>query len=454
MTSNTMTQKTPSLKIERVFDATPERLWEFWTDPKKYAKWFNPAPLDLVIHEFDVRVDGKIRFDMPQPNGDKNPQEGVFHTLDRPNEIVSGSPDKSFLVRVQFLPVTSKMTRMIVTMTGVPQEYHAGATTGWNAGFDKLVTQLARTQRNRAHGHVTPDRYVKVDRWFKASPEKVFKAWSDLELLPKFFWPVGTGKVDKLEFRKGGQLIMSHTTQPWTAIWTFVEIVPNRKIVTRDIWPDGSGIEATGTLEFIPENGGTRLKVTHGPFPKSGPYQPEGASAGFSMVAERLAEEVEIPGAGEGFVLERFFDASPKKVWDMWTTKEGLAKWWAPSAKAMGYEFKVLKLDVRVGGGYDIQMSNKQHGALHNHGTYTVVVPHTRLAQRWDFDIFLGPGEKPYPIAIGIDFEEVPTMDPNGPKGTKMTFTQGPMAKADFTEGSRQGVIRNFAHLGTALDGN
>ncbi len=294
------------------------------------------------------------------------------------------------------------------------------------------------------------DRTVHVERWFKASPEKVFKAWSDPALLPKFFWPVGEGKVDRLEFKVGGQLRISHRTQPWTAIWTYVEIVPNKKIVTRDIWPDGSGLEATGTLEFIPENGGTRLKVTHGPFPKQGPYQPEGAAAGFAMVADRLAEEIERPGPGEGFRLVRYFNAPTSKVYQMWTTKEGLAKWWGPGAQAMGYAFKVNTLDVKVGGKYDITMSNREHGELHNHGTYLEVVANQRLVQEWMFDIFLGPGEKPYPISVTIELEECPTMQP-GVMGTKMTFTQGPMASVEFTEGSRDGVISNLGHMAKVL---
>lgn len=303
-----------------------------------------------------------------------------------------------------------------------------------------------------AKGHVTADRYVVLERWFKASPERVFKAWSDPQLLSKFFWPVGTGKVDKLDFRPGGQLRMSHTTQPWTAIWTFVEIVPNKKIVTRDIWPDGSGIEATGTLELIAKDGGCLMKLRHGPFPTKGPYMPEGAAAGSAMVADRLAEELEQPGQGEGFRLVRYFAVPPSKVYPMWTTKEGLAKWWALAAKDMGYAFKVNKLDVKTGGEYDIVMSNKEHGDLHNHGKYTEIVPNQRIVQEWHFDIFLAPGEKPYPISITIEFEETPTMEP-GKMGTKMTFTQGPMAKPEFTEGSRQGVIGNFAKLGKALEG-
>jgi hypothetical protein len=41
-------------------------------------------------------------------------------------------------------------------------------------------------------------------------------------------------------------------------------------------------------------------------------------------------------------------------------------------------------------------------------------------------------------------------MEP-GKMGTKMTFTQGPMAKAEYTEGSRQGVISNLAKMSQAL---
>ncbi|MFO1536012.1 MAG: SRPBCC domain-containing protein [Thermoplasmatota archaeon] len=449
-TATKTTPAAPTLTIERVFNATPERLWSYWTDPTKYAKWLNPAPLDLVVHEWDVRVGGKVRFDMPQPNGDRNPQEGVFHVLTPYTEIVSGDPDQAFLITVRFAPIGKPedgKTRMTVQVKGVPPEHHAMATQGWNAGLDKLE-RLAT--RHRAHAHVK-ERTVHLERWFKAPPERVFKAWSDPKMLEKFFWPVGQGKVESISFKPGGQLRMGHATQPdWKAIWTFAEIVPNRKIVIRDIWPDGSGLEATGTMEFLPENGGTRMKVTHGPYPTTGPYQPEAAAGGFSMVAERLAEEVEVPGEGEGFELVRYLNASPEKVWKMWSTKEGLEKWWLPSARQMGFQFRIAKLDVRVGGGYDIVMSNKEHGELHNHGVYTEVVPNRRFSQRWDFDIYLGPSETPYVIPITVELEEVPTMEP-GKMGTKMTFTQGPMAKPGHTEGSRQGVIQNFGHLEKAL---
>jgi uncharacterized protein YndB with AHSA1/START domain len=256
--------------------------------------------------------------------------------------------------------------------------------------------------------------------------------------------------VKELSLKPSGRLVMGHSEQPWTATWTFKELVPGKRIVIEDLWDDGSGNKATGTMEFTAENGGTRMRVRHGPFPTTGPYQPEAGLSGFAMVSDRLAEQVEVPGQDEGFRLVRNFLAPPEKVYEMWTTKKGLEQWWALAAKDMGYQFAVVKLDVRVGGQYDITMSNKEHGELHNHGTYLEVVPGRRLAQRWDFDIFLGPGEKPYPIDIVIEFEKTEPWGP-GSVGTRMTFTQGPMAKPEFTEGSRQGVIANFAKLEKAL---
>jgi uncharacterized protein YndB with AHSA1/START domain len=143
----------PKLRLERAFEATPNELWAAWTDPVQYAEWFNPAPgMGLVIHEFDVRPGGRVRFDMPQPDGNKNPQEGVFISLDPPRELVTGSPDKSFLVKVNFYPEGAR-TRMVVEVTGVPPQYHAMATVGWNAGFDKLVALLSKRRTGtRAEG--------------------------------------------------------------------------------------------------------------------------------------------------------------------------------------------------------------------------------------------------------------------------------------------------------------
>lgn len=292
MKSKPNPESKPVLKLERVFNATPEKLWTYWTDPIKYAKWLNPAPgHDLVVHEWDLREGGRVRFDMPQPDGNRNPQEGVFHRLDPPRELVSGNADKSFLLTVRFLPVGKDKTRMTIEVVGVPPDWHAAATEGWGRSLDKLERNLAQ--------------------------------------------------------------------------------------------------------------------------------------------------------APEGFTIRRTFKASPKKVWRMWSTPEGIRRWWVVSAKEMGYEMKVLKMDVRVGGKFAFELVGNGH-RLVNGGTYRVVDPPRELAWTWHFDIFLQPHEKPYDVPIEVRLEAVP-------EGTQMTFTQGPLASPEHTEGSRQGVMKNLEHLAKAL---
>ncbi|HET6398354.1 MAG TPA: SRPBCC domain-containing protein [Candidatus Thermoplasmatota archaeon] len=440
----------PQLVLERTFHATPERLWRYWTDPKLYAKWIYPGKTDVAMHEFEARVGGSVRFDMLLDTGEDMPNDGVFHVLDKPRRLEAGSPDRSFLLVATFEPVGSDRTLLRVTVTGLPPEYQEMARQGWNACFDKLERQVDAPGFSGSARGTAKGQHVEVTRWFKAPPEKVYGAWLDPQMLPRFFWPVGTGKVEKLDARPGGVLQMGHAEHPdWKATWRIQALEPGRSITIVDVWPDGSGHEATGTMEFTPENGGTRMKVRFGPFPATGPFRPEDAASGSAMVADRLAEEVETPAEGEGFRLVRHFQASPQRVFDMWTTPELLAKWWGESAKDMGFTFRVARLEPREGGAYDIVMANEQYGELHNHGVYTEFVPGKRLAYRWDFDIFLAPGEKPYPIMVRIDLEEVPTM--TGATGTRMTFTQGPMAKAEHTEGSRQGVRANLAKLERAL---
>jgi len=55
------------------------------------------------------------------------------------------------------------------------------------------------------------------------------------------------------------------------------------------------------------------------------------------------------------FTIERMLKASPEKVWMMWTTREGLERWWGPE----GFNVEVLHIDVRVGGHFELIMKTE-----------------------------------------------------------------------------------------------
>ncbi len=54
------------IEITRVLDASPERVYQAFTDPGQFAEWYGPAgfPVDRDSVELDPRVGGRQRFTM------------------------------------------------------------------------------------------------------------------------------------------------------------------------------------------------------------------------------------------------------------------------------------------------------------------------------------------------------------------------------------------------------
>jgi uncharacterized protein YndB with AHSA1/START domain len=259
MTKQTKSSE-PSLRIERTFNASPQRLWAYWTDPTKYARWFNPAPgRDLVIHEYDVRAGGRVRFDMPGPDGSKNPQEGVFHTVRPYEELVTGAPDKSFLIMVRFAPVGDR-TRMTVEVVGVPQAYWEGATRGWNAGLDKLGARLVEDA-----GDGTNE--VAISRVFKAPRARVFDAFVDETKLARWWGPHGfTITTEEFDARPGGRwrfTMHGPNGQDYPNLMVYDEVDVPTRIVARHGGgiPGRAGTGFRHVIDFEDDSDGTRVTM-------------------------------------------------------------------------------------------------------------------------------------------------------------------------------------------------
>ncbi|WP_404426336.1 SRPBCC family protein [Thalassospira australica] len=74
--------------------------------------------------------------------------------------------------------------------------------------------------------------------------------------------------------------------------------------------------------------------------------------------------------------VERFIKASPATVWKAWSTPEHLEKWWIPAPM----ECRVIKLDLRAGGGFETQMrQGDEDFQPHVEGCFLEAVPESRL---------------------------------------------------------------------------
>jgi uncharacterized protein YndB with AHSA1/START domain len=114
------------------------------------------------------------------------------------------------------------------------------------------------------------------------------------------------------------------------------------------------------------------------------------------------------------FTIVRTLKGPPEKVWRMWTTKEGLEKWWGPQ----GFESVVSHIDVRVGGRFEIVMTAMVPEIIAHltsagipvsskaKGDYTEVVPNERLVYTNAIDFV--PGVAPYMSTTVVELSADP----------------------------------------------
>lgn len=112
---------------------------------------------------------------------------------------------------------------------------------------------------------------LRVTRRFRASRQRVFRAWTQPELLMKWFVEDdGEMRVLELDLREGGRYRLEGTVQdrPWRILGTYLEVRPPEKLVYTWTWendpllgePEGDTLV---TVEFQEKGAETELVLTH-----------------------------------------------------------------------------------------------------------------------------------------------------------------------------------------------
>ena len=140
------------------FDATPERVWQLWEDPRVFEKWWGPPeyPATVVDHEF--RTGGKVRYYKTGPEGEKYHGFSEFTAIDPPwsrefgdafldddgNEV-EGMPTMTSRVDISDI---GGATRMVITTTfpsleAMEQLIEMGAEEGMKGSLSQVDDLLA-----------------------------------------------------------------------------------------------------------------------------------------------------------------------------------------------------------------------------------------------------------------------------------------------------------------------
>lgn len=80
--------KALTMTVDTEFDATPERVWALWADPRQLERWWGPPEDPATVTAHDLRAGGRVEYYMTGPEGDQPAGYWDLVEVDRPNRIV------------------------------------------------------------------------------------------------------------------------------------------------------------------------------------------------------------------------------------------------------------------------------------------------------------------------------------------------------------------------------
>lgn len=291
------------------------------------------------------------------------------------------------------------------------------------------------------------DRTITLTRSLAAPVDRVWSAWTDPAVLPRWFGPEGITCVTKaIDIREGGE--WRFTMEGWGNSFPnrhrYTAIRPMTRIAF--LMDDGSDEADPIRVEvsLAPEGTGTRLTQVM-TFPSD-----EAVRAAREMGAEKygyqtmakLAAIVEAPAAADDrtLVLTRHIAAPVARVWQAWTDPAILPRWFGPE----GWTCNTHHIDLREGGEWRFTMAG--HGmSFENRHRHTKWVPGERIE-------FLMDGVKGEEDAKQV----VVTMVPEG-TGTRITqvmsFADAADLAAAHAVGAQERGMETLAKLAAMVEG-
>jgi uncharacterized protein YndB with AHSA1/START domain len=139
---------THDLRVQRVYDAAPEVVFDAFTDPRAQREMYADEPDWIVRSECDLRVGGRWTIEFGPPDVRPSCETCVFEVVERPRRLVFRStmalPDGSSVdtrTQVTFTETANGQTRLTIVQGGFPAaDLRDEFTEGWGA----ILAGLAR----------------------------------------------------------------------------------------------------------------------------------------------------------------------------------------------------------------------------------------------------------------------------------------------------------------------
>jgi uncharacterized protein YndB with AHSA1/START domain len=105
-----------TITIHTEFDATVERVWQIWADPRQLEKWWGPPTWPATVNEHSLEPGGGIKYFMTGPDGTKAPGWFKIISTDAPRHLTfeegfadeNGDPDSRMPSMVMSVAISER----------------------------------------------------------------------------------------------------------------------------------------------------------------------------------------------------------------------------------------------------------------------------------------------------------------------------------------------------------
>ena len=114
-----------TMTLDAEFDASAERIWQLWADPRQLERWWGPPTYPATVDSHDLRPGGRMEYHMTGPEGDQPRGYWEIDEADPPRSLVfrdgfandDGTPNTDLpmnTARVQIEDIAGGRTRMSI----------------------------------------------------------------------------------------------------------------------------------------------------------------------------------------------------------------------------------------------------------------------------------------------------------------------------------------------------
>jgi uncharacterized protein YndB with AHSA1/START domain len=120
-----------TMTVTTELDATVERAWQLWADPRQLERWWGPPTYPATVVDHDLVAGGRVTYFMTSPEGEK------FHGM---WDIVSADPPHRLELRDSFADDSGAKNESLptTTMTMTLTERDGGTTMTLHSQFPSL----------------------------------------------------------------------------------------------------------------------------------------------------------------------------------------------------------------------------------------------------------------------------------------------------------------------------